>query len=333
MSRSTTITPEKIMKLTNNGRDIFEWELSYIPRKNISSPLRTGDSVPSFQIKQTSSGNWVFRDYGGVQQTGNAIQFIQERYGLSFIEAMEKITQDLGLREKVKDYKAIVKNISPVKKSDYVPNIEFNIIPFDSKGAAYWNSYNLPIDFLEANNVFQVGLWAIDKKIQKKTEDEVVFAYVPKDLQNKVKILRIGPNVPKEDKWRTNLQNTYLWSYWKYKDNPVKDLFIAKSYKDELVLKFLGYDVISLQSENAKVLLENNVEKIDILAKNKYMVMGSDPQGRQTRIEICRKTNWDYFETDKYLYDRYQMEDPADLVKEFGLECLNNLLKLKLNIN
>ena len=230
-------------------------------------------------------------------------------------------------------FDAIVKNISPVKKSDYVPNIEFNIIPFDSKGAAYWNSYNLPIDFLEANNVFQVGLWAIDKKIQKKTEDEVVFAYVPKDLQNKVKILRIGPNVPKEDKWRTNLQNTYLWSYWKYKDNPVKDLFIAKSYKDELVLKFLGYDVISLQSENAKVLLENNVEKIDILAKNKYMVMGSDPQGRQTRIEICRKTNWDYFETDKYLYDRYQMEDPADLVKEFGLECLNNLLKLKLNIN
>lgn len=330
MSRSTEITPEKIMQLTNNGYDIFNWELSGIPKKNIPSPLRSGDTNPSFQVKQSKSGMWIGVDYGGSQWKGNAISFIQERYALSFPEALNKIVQDLGLKEKSRVYKPIVKNIQP-KIKDYVPNIEFNETPFSNKGAVYWNSYHLPADFLQANNVFEVGLWAIDKKIQKKTEDEVVFAYVPKDLDNKVKILRIGPNVPKEDKWRTNIPNNYLWSYWRYVDSPVQDLFVAKSYKDELVLRFLGYNVISVQSENSNVLLTSgNVDKINKIASNPIIVYGADPQGFKTSYQITKATGWDYFNIGRNYYKLYELEDPADFVQEFGMEPLKTLIDLKL---
>lgn len=330
MSRTTEITPEKIMQLTNNGYDIFNWELSGIPRKNIPSPLRCGDTVPSFQVKQSRSGMWLAKDYGGNQWSGNAISFVQERYGLSFPEAMQKIVQDLGLKEKSRVYKPIIKNIQP-KVKNYVPLIEFNEIPFSSKGAAYWNSYHLSTDFLQANNVFEIGLWAIDKKIQKKTEGEVTFCYYAEDIQ-KPKILRIGPNVPKEDKWRSGMHNSYLWSYYKYENNPVQDLFVAKSYKDELVLRFLGYEVISLQSENVKVLLESgNVEKINKVSSNPIITLGADPQGWKTSYQITKATGWDYFNIGRNYYKLYELEDPADFVQEFGMEPLKTLIDLKLN--
>lgn len=330
MSRTTEITPEKIMQLTNNGYDIFNWELGHIPRKNIPSPLRCGDNIPSFQVKQSKSGMWTFRDYGGDQKSGNAISFIQERYNLTFSEAINKIVQDLGLKEKSRVYKPIIKNIQP-KVKNYVPLIEFNEIPFSSKGAAYWNSYHLPCDFLEKNNVFEVGLWAIDKKIQKKTEDEVTFVYWAEDIK-KAKILRIGPNVPKEDKWRSGMHNSYLWSYYKYENNPVQDLFVAKSYKDELVLRFLGYEVISVQSENANVLLTSgNVDRINKIATNPIVVYGADPQGFKTSYQITKAIGWDYFNIGRNYYKLYKLEDPADFVQEFGMEPLKTLIDLKLN--
>jgi len=332
MSRTTEITPEKIMQLTNNGRDIFEWELGNIPRKNIISPLRYGDDSPSFQVKQSSSGIWIAKDYGGNQWSGNAISFVQERYALSFPEAMNKIIEDLGFRKKSKEYKSVIKNISSIKKeSNYVPFIEFNEIPFTKEGAAYWNSYHLPTDFIKANNVFQVGLWAIDKKIQQKTEGEVTFVYWAEDIK-KAKILRIGPNVSKGDKWRSGMHNSYLWSYFKYKGSVVDNLFIAKSYKDELVLRYLGHDVISLQSENSRVLLESgNADKINNIAINKYLTLGADKQGWLTSYEITKATGWDYFNIGRTYYKREGLEDPADFVKEYGIDPLDSLIKMKLN--
>jgi hypothetical protein len=319
------------MKLTNNGMDVFASEFNGIPRKKVHSPFRR-DSDPSFQIKQSKSGIWCGKDYGGNQFYGNAISFIQEKYALSFGEAMQKIIEDLGLREKSRTYSLQKIEHVPVEKS--IPYIEFTDKPFDSKHAAYWNQYHLSEAFLRENHVYQVDKWAMNKKIQPKIDGELTFCYFAPDI-SRSKILRI--NVPPEDKWRSGMPNSYLWNYWKYRNlkEPLNKLFTLKARKDELVFNLVGFnDTLSTQSENAKVMLElsNNVKRINKITKRNIFVMGTDPQGKQTSIEVTKSTGWEWFNIDNHHYKNDGIEDPADFVKEYGPDLLQNMLKIKYGV-
>jgi hypothetical protein len=322
--------------MTDGGRNIFEYELGQIQRKNIFSPFRTEKNAPSFRVKQSVNGSWIGIDYGGDNWTGNAIAFVQKRYGLTFSEAMSKIIQDLGLATKIKEYKPIIQNIksTPIEKD--IPYIEFDDIPFDKAHAAYWDKYYLPETFLRENNLFRVDKWAINKKVQPKTEGELTFGYWAEDIQ-RAKIMRIGPNVGKGDKWRSGMENSYLWNYYRYKNIPEKlsYMFTWKSQKDELVARYLNYHSISTQSENAKIMLipelSNNVERINAITEHNIMGFGTDPQGKATSIEITKSTGWDWFNIDNHHYKNEDIEDPADFVEGYGLEALDYLLKIKLN--
>jgi len=147
MSRKDIITTDEIMNLTDNGRYIFEQEFGSISSKKIASPFHS-DSDPSLQIKRNRNGIWVGKDYGGDQFYGNAISFVAKKYNLSFPEAIDKIVQDLGLREKSKDYKPIQKT-PYVKIEKSIPFIEFvedfllfdptNTKEFDYAMCAGWN--------------------------------------------------------------------------------------------------------------------------------------------------------------------------------------------------
>lgn len=330
ISKRTSFTAKEILRMTDGGRTIWENESILIQKKNIKSPFRK-DDAPSFRVKQSMNGNWNGIDYGGDNWSGNAIDFVQKRYGLTFSEAIDKIVQDIGLSEKNVVYKPLVQNIQPIQIEKDIPYIEFNDKPFDKAHAAYWDKYHLPEDFLRKNNLFRVDIWSMNKKIQPKTEGEKCFAYWAEDIQ-RAKIMRIGPNVAKGDKWRSGMQNSYLWNYFKYTEK-VPYLFTLKSQKDELLLKYLNYNTISVQSENAKVMLEysNNVKKINKITDHNIIVFGSDPQGLTTSIEITKATGWDWFNTDGHYYKNEGIEDPADFVEVYGLEALDYLLKIKIN--
>ena len=134
-------------------------------------------------------------------------------------------------------------------------------------------------------------------------------------------------NVPDELKWTTGVPNNYLWSYYQYKE-PVDDLFGIKSRKDELILKYLGYNTISFQNESSKMILSNK-EKIEKICKNPIIFLGTDKQGKQTSITVTKETGWRWFNIQNHLYNNFGIEDAADFVPEFGLEKLDYLIKLK----
>lgn len=323
MSRSEIIGIDQIFNMTDGGYDIFQNELGSIPTKNISSPLRTGDNNPSFKVFKNNH-LYFFKDYGGDQDSGNAIQFVQKRYSLSFGEAIQKVIQDLGLKQRVKNYIPTVKK-DPITQKSY-RLIEFDDCPFDKSHAAYWDKIHLPEGFLRSRDIYRVKTWAVDKVIQKKLDGELTFAYYAPDI-NGVKILRI--NVPSEMKWKNNIPNNYLWSYYKY-ENPVENLFVIKSRKDELIYDYLGYNTVSIQSEDAKVLLTHNVEKINKLSKHPILALGTDLQGMETSMEIMNVTHWNSFNIKVNVCKKHNINDPAGFVEIFNLNQFNNLIKLKL---
>ena len=331
MSRTSpfkeTITAEDVMIATNNGLDVFEREIGRIGNKNISSPFR-GDSNPSFRIKQSrSSGVWFYKDFGS-EETGSCIGFIEKLYNLTFREAIDKIAWDFGINDKeIIAKRTIIKPEIKELKENKPILYEFEEMSFNKQHHQYWNAGELTEDFLNANNVFAASKIAINKKVIKVPDNEMCFIYVPDDNNEKgLKILRIGKTVLPQDKWRSNLPATFMFGYNQQKDKHVDKLFVLKSRKDELVMKLLNLDTVSIQSENASV-LDQNMPKLEPLAKDIVLVMGSDNQGKTMCIQIQQKYNTLYYNTPKNVLS--VANDPFSFVANFGLRALEKHIKSK----
>ncbi len=323
---------EDVMKYSDNGRLIFQHELGCIPSRNIKSPLRNGDESPSFEIKLSSSGIWIGRDYGGTQWFGNGIQFVQERYNLTFSEALLKITNDLNIQKISNDkiYNPVIdieikENIIDTKK-----DIDFVDMKFTKKHKSYMDSYFLDEEYLNSRDIYAVKSWAINKKKQKIDNTEYIFGYVYKDEfgneTGEVKLLRLGPFISKKDKWKTNVPNSKLW--WTHLINKEdKNLFIVKSIKDASVLnKHFNLNCIITQNEDATILLQNNYDYLQNLNNEKIIAYGCDFQGWHSSYLITYLTGWKYFNIPNEFYDLDKVEDFSDFVKILGVENLKKLL-------
>jgi hypothetical protein len=278
-------------------------------------------------------------DYGGNQWTGNAIQFIQEKYNLGFIEAMEKIAQDFNLlkKSKNKQYKAVVqKDVSHtiIKKPLLM---EADEMPFSDKHKRYMDKIGLDEEYCLVNDVAAVKKWAINKKIQKFKDDEYSFVYRHRTINGnetgRLKILRLGNSISKEEKWKTNVPNSDLWRLHTV-DKACKYLFIVKSLKDAMVLnRHYGLCTIAVQNESAQILLENNYDVIQRFGKENVICFGTDFQGWHQSLLITEVTGWKYFNTPNNVYDSFGVEDPSDYISNFSINSLSVLLRNKGFIN
>ena len=277
-------------------------------------PLHS-EKTPSLSVYS----NGAFKCFGCGASGGSIIDFIMEKERLDFKEAMDFIIKSNNITPSIA--KTII-NRPKIEKEETL--IEFNPCKFQRKHKDYWNKYLLPEDYLKSQNVFAVKALAYNKAVQD-IKDEAVFAYWAEDIK-KPKILRIGRNVTKKTKWRTTIPNEYLWAFPKQK---VNRLFIAKSYKDRLVLNYhFGLDCTAVQNEDAIFLLQNNYEKIENAADEKVVVYGSDFQGWHQSMLLTEYTGWRYLNTPCNL-EKIGVVDPSDMIDEIGLEPLKLLLKKK----
>lgn len=334
MSRSDTWTSDEIKKLTSNYYDIWRNELGDFPtHKNIESPVRSGDVNESFRIKQTKSGNWRGVDYGGDCWQGNGIEFVMRYYNLTFGQAIQKIVNDLGLKKSDVEYKKVIKQeeqriVKPQSEILY----EFDGMPFTKAHHKYFNAGGLSEDFVtKEGDIEAIGIWAIEKKVQKFTKDEIAFGYRYRDEDGKytgqVKILRIGPEIDKKFKWRTNVPNPKLWYLYKYKGKQINQLFVAKSNKDALCTIKQGIPSVPTQSEN-DVILRDNIPLLLTYCPNLIMNFGNDPQSVNASKNITKEFNLRWFNVPKGVYE-FGLQDNFDYIKEFGEKSFINLLKIK----
>jgi hypothetical protein len=331
MSRTKIITLEDVHKLTDNGKMVFEREVgSFTTHKNVSSPLRTGDSNPSFRIYQNNSSIWSFKDYGGGQESGSYINLIMTLYNLSFQQAIDKVWCDFNGNSKDLSRVKFEKKEKKIKSQPLL--FEFNDCKFTDRHHKYWNKGGLTEDFLnKEGDIYGIRLWAINKKIQKFTRDEIAFAYVYKDENGnetgELKILRIGPEVEKQDKWKNNLKSNSLWYLYKYINQDISQLFISKSNKDALCTMKLGIPSIATQSENDKI-LKTNIPRLLEITPNLVLNFGSDEQGVNSSKSVSQEFNLNWFNTPKTVLD-FDINDNFAYISQFGENSFINLLKKK----
>jgi len=305
--------------IINNSLEIYKNEVNLTKKGNNYIGLCPihNEKTPSFNV--STNYPYLCKCFG-CGFSSNIIGFIKAKHNLDSKEALEYIKKG----NFVIDYKPITYKTQYYKEETI---IDFTDIPFTSKGHEYWNSYELTEEFLRKNNVFQVGKYAINKRIIKHNDERVIFAYLAKN--GKVKLLNIGEQVTKAEKWKTNVNADYLWYYEDYIKNQCDKLLLSKSVKDSLVLKYLDRCAIAVQSENAKPILDKCVQKLELITKDIYVNFGSDSQAKEQSLILTKATGWKHFNTkDKYL-TKYGVNDVSGLVQLYNMKKLDQELKEK----
>lgn len=317
MSRlNITITADEILQSTNGGRDIFERELGKIGKKCINSPLRN-DKNPSFSIFLSNNGLWMYKDFSN-GDSGTAIKFLQLRYNLDYKGVLNYIKNNNFVLQPIQQTTVVKKE---EKKELIVDWVE---MPFSDRHKQYFDQYELDEPFLKTRDIYALKKIAINKRVISIPDYQYKFAYYASDI-DKIKVLTLGEGVTKQEKWRSfSIENKYIWDYWRYKE--CNNLFVVKSNKDAACIAKLGRCAVSLQSEDAKVFLENNVEKILAISKNPIILMGADQQGFDTSYAITQATGWKWFNTKKKYLQKYNINDPASLVEVYNMKKLEKEL-------
>ena len=312
MSRLTKDPTEDII---NNSIEIYEREVKlHKVGNNYKCLCYHGENTPSCNI--SDSYPFLYKCFG-CGDRGNVISFISKLHNMTYSEAIDYI----------KGLKIVYSKQPIVNKPKAKLIVDWCDMKFSDAHKVYFEQYELDETFLNSRDVYALKMYAINKKIQKFPEYQFKFAYYAKDI-DKIKILTLGENVSKDEKWRSlGISNSYIWNLWRYKE--CENLFVCKSVKDDSVFAKLGYCSVSLQSESAKTFLDNNVENILNVCKNPIVVMGTDSQGFNTSLDITKATGWRWFNVKDKYYKKLDANDPAELVRVYNLKKLKNELKEK----
>ena len=319
------ISTEEILFNTNNGFDIYKNELKLERKGNNHLGLCPfhNERTPSFNIKNTG----MYKCFG-CGESGNVFTFIMKKYNLNFIEAKEYISKNLVLKPNFDI-------ITFEKKKPKNTEIKYDFEPceYSEKAKDYYCIEGITPEFLEKEmNIFNICKYAINKNVKLVPEDEIMFCYEYRDINNKpdgkVKLLKIGKNVSKLDKWRTNTNPTEF--YYTYKlTQETKQCFIVKSNKDCIHLALIGITAIATMSEN-EINIEEGLKKLLPLYPNTKFILnlGSDIQGFNTSFNLSKKFNLKWFNIPKRFLSS-GINDNFGFIKEYGLEAFKKLLKNK----
>jgi hypothetical protein len=242
-----------------------DFDLGY----SFKSPLRDDDNNPSFSIIRKDNGKYHHFDYGRFQHSGDAIDFVQQKFLLNYTEALIKIDHDfgLGIASKKKDIKDIAEsNIiespriftpsssliirsNPARKKYIVVTRKMNKEELD-----YWNMYHLSAEDLIKGEVFGVKAIYINRTKVGIRRTDLVFAY---KFGKYWKIY--FPNRSKDEKWMGNVPFDTISNIGSISPGEDK-VIVAKAKKDELVISKFMPKVCSVQGESSYAINKTNLE-------------------------------------------------------------------------
>ena len=298
------LTFEKIISRVDE-MDIYRRYIGDVKVKQmISSPLRSGDSDPSFRLYPSNNGMLKYVDYG-TKERGNVIDFVSQIYPYySYGELLEKIWEDTNcgilptLRQPKKQKKAQI-TVFPkvlVKKRKAREN-----------DIVFWNSFGISKETLNWGRVYPISrYWIGDNMYGCRTP---CYAY---DLFTEWKVYR-----PHESKMRFISGGPSLQGYELLPEEG-ELCIIQKSYKDVLLMREFNIPSFAPQAESVDVplkVIEELKERFDTL-----YIWGDNDEAGNAYIErhepygIIPLQNMD------------NTKDATDHVKKYGKHSVKEMI-------
>lgn len=285
--------------------------------KGFKSPLRDDDKNPSAYIIMYE-GDLLFNDFG--KGSYRAIDFVAEKYNLSFRDALKKINKDfnLGLGGSMSSITEIYKpHVKPIFYEKPTTVIKVKRRDWTEDDLDYWwNQYRISFHTLELFSVSPISHFQINDVVYK--ADVLAYNY---DYYWEDEVFRRKIYQPySEYKWFSNGGKVVQGEGMLSKHGDL--LIITSSLKDVMTLYELGYTAIAPTCETSFV-PEHYFMKQQKRFRKVILFMDSDDTGIKMNKRLSEK--WGLFYIT--IPEQYNCKDISDFVKTYS----KNNAKLLLN--
>jgi hypothetical protein len=291
---------------------------------NISSPFRK-DNNPSFGVYM-KDGRLFHNDMGDATYHGDCIALVQQLFGISYKEAIEKVAKDFGISGAggCESCERVVSSYTkPVLEQKRYTIIRCTVkSKFTKAEAEYWASFGITPERCKAEDIYSVKEWSLNGFKQDLEKGELCFGYLFPGVGWKI----YRPFASKENKWKGNVDMTIVEN--KAAIASASKVLITKARKDRLVLSSLlpGWTLVNVQNESELCYTKEFVESLS--GKEVVVNYDSDPAGKKASLLVTKKYGFRHINVpDKYLEEG--IKDLADLYKKYGPEPIITHFKNK----
>lgn len=322
---------DEVLSMTTGGYDVYMYYLGRVARI-MQRPWGKKERKHSWGVYPWN-GLWMWKDQAN-EESGTAIQFVQKMFGLSFVEAVNKIIFDFGLQPDaigVQSKSKVVTWDEPTEEDKTYVRINFTTKPFQPEHHNFWSGTDVCESRCHRFDCYAVKDLAIKGRRFKLRDKEVVFAYYAEE-EDAVKIY--FPERGQDEynpKFRNNVSGSYLWNFERLLSKTGGGLqkgMIQKSYKDLLITTLFTDNVICGQNEQSKLWLSQfTIDRVGKLFQNVWMAFGSDEDGVTKSQKVTAVTKWNWVNPHKDLLP--DINDFYSLAKGHGPQAVETLLKEK----
>lgn len=323
------ISKSEILKYFNE-LEIFQHyiEDEVMLGKLILSPLRR-ENKASFGFFVGEGNEICFKDFK--LGSGDFIQFLRLRDGLTYFEALSKVANDFNIQD---DY---ICKIYP-KTGDNTPKVRIikdemlskytgyylgkKAREWQSHDVLFWRQFGIGKETLEFFNVQPISFIFIGDNCF--PADKYAYCFI--EMKDGIETYKIYQPFSENYKWINNHNNS-VWSGWTQLPSKGEDLIITKSTKDLMcITEICNIPAVSLQSENVipkREVVQQLKERFDMI----YLLYDNDFDAVQNWGRIfADKLSKEFGFIDIYIDDKFKCKDFSDLVKSIGRDKAKDVL-------
>lgn len=288
------------------------------------SPFREDDN-PSFGFfyRRDKSGILMFNDLA-TSDSGDIVVFVMKLYGLSYKEALFKISYDFGFSKvQITEERKNIINAQKLERIKSDTKVGIKVRNWKKYDAKFWKSFNISKKTLKKYNVYPISYMFLNDNIIH--TEKLAYAYLEfKDGKTTYKIYQ---PYSKDFKWSGNADRTVHQGYTQLPKKG-KNLIITKSLKDVMSIRdTILVPSVALQSES--ILMKDSVmDEYKQRFENVYCLFDNDRAGRLLTRKFTER-----FDV-PHLFMPYidNVTDFSDYVKVVQPKKAGNLLKQLLKL-
>lgn len=294
----------------------------------INSPLRR-DNRPSFGLYSFDGQKVRYTDYA-TGERGGIFDLLSKLWNIPYIEVLERVADDFITYKETDEVKVNTDcGYSKIVIKERVKSkIEVKVRSWRNYDREYWESYGVPLEWLDYARVYPISHKIIIKDGRRFTFGADKYAYAFVELKEGNTSIKIYQPFNKDGfKWCTSTDSSVI-SLWTKVPQSGDKICICSSLKDALCLwSNTGIPALATQGEGY-TMSDTAVNELKRRFKKVYVLFDNDEAGLIDGEKLCKQTGFinivlPVFEGGKDISDLYHTLQN----KEQFRETILNLFK------
>ncbi len=258
----------------------------------INSPLRR-DNRPSFGLYSFDGQKVRYTDYA-TGERGGIFDLLSKLWNIPYIEVLERVADDFITYKGTGEVKVNTDcgYSKVIIKEKVKSKIEVKVRSWRNYDREYWESYGVPLEWLDYARVYPISHKIIIKDGRRFTFGADKYAYAFVELKEGNTSIKIYQPFNKDGfKWCTSTDSSVI-SLWTKVPQSGDEICICSSLKDALCLwSNTGIPALATQGEGY-TMSDTAVNELKRRFKKVYVLFDNDEAGLIDGEKLCKQTGF-----------------------------------------